>query len=45
MAQKQNCLYVAVKAASAFVYKPTNNWKIPEPGDLFDKDTTYHKSF
>ena len=40
MAHKQNCSYVAVKAASAFVYKPTNDWKIPEPGDLFDKDNS-----
>ena len=24
VAQKQNCSYLAVKAASEFVYKPTN---------------------
>ena len=38
MAPKQNCCYLAVRAASAFVYKPTDGWKISEPGDLFDKD-------
>ena len=38
VAQKQNCSYLAVKAASAFVYKATDEWRIPEPGDLFDKN-------
>ena len=38
MAQKQNCSYLAVKTASAFMYEPTDEWRIPEPGDLFDKD-------
>ena len=38
VAQKQNCSYVAVKTASAFMYGPTDEWRIPEPGDLFDKD-------
>ena len=35
---KQNCSYLADKAAGALVTKPTNNWKIPEPGDFFDND-------
>ena len=38
MAQRQKCSYLAVKAASSFVYKATNDSKIPEPGDLFDKN-------
>ena len=38
VAQKQNCSCMVVKAASAFTYKPTDEWKIPEPGDLFNKD-------
>ena len=38
VAQKQNCSYLAVKTASAFMYGPTDEWRIPEPGDLFDKD-------
>ena len=37
-AQKRNCSYLAVKTASAFIYGPTDEWRIPEPGDLFDKD-------
>ena len=36
-AQKQNCSYLAVKAANAFMYRPTDEWKIPEPGNLIDK--------
>ena len=43
VAQKQNCSYLAVKAASSFVYKPTNDLKIPEPGDLFDKNKSMTK--
>ena len=38
VAQRQNCSYLTVKAAGSFVYKPTNDWKIPEPRDLFDKN-------
>ena len=38
VAQKQNCSYLAVKTASAFMYRPTDEWRIPKPGDLFDKD-------
>ena len=38
LAQKQNCSYLAVKTASAFMYRPTDEWRIPEPGDLFNKD-------
>ena len=38
VAHRQNCWYLAVKAASSFVYKPTNDWNIPGPGDLFDKN-------
>ena len=37
VAQKHNCSCLAVKAASAFMYKPTDEWKVPEPGELFDK--------
>ena len=37
VAQKRNCSYLALKTASAFMYMPTDEWKIPEPGDLFDK--------
>ena len=47
MAQRQNCSYLAVKGASSFVYKPTNDWNIPEPGDLFDKNkskTEHHRA-
>ena len=40
VAHKQKCSYLAVKAASALVYKPRNDCKIPKPGDPFDK----HKS-
>ena len=35
---QHNCSYLAVKAASSFMYTPTNNWKVPEPGDLFEKN-------
>ena len=38
MAQKQNCSYLAVKTANTFMYGPTDEWRIPKPGDLFDKD-------
>ena len=38
VAQKQNRSYLAVKNASAFMYGPTDEWRIPEPGELFDKD-------
>ena len=38
VAQKQKCSYLAVKTASAFMYRPTDEWKIPEPGYVFDKD-------
>ena len=38
VAEKQKCSYVAVKPASAFLYKPTDEWRIPEPRDLFNKD-------
>ena len=38
VAQKQNCSYLAAKTASAFMYGPTDEWRIPEPGDLLDKD-------
>ena len=38
VAQKHSCSHMAVKAASAFVYKPKDEWKIPESGYLFDKD-------
>ena len=38
VAQNQNCSYLAVKAASAFMYKPTDKWRITEPSDLLDKD-------
>ena len=37
MAQKQKCSYLAVKTASAFMYRPTDEWKIPEPSYVFDK--------
>ena len=38
VAEKQRCSYLTVKGASALVYKPTNEWKIPKPDGLFDKD-------
>ena len=38
MAPRQNCVYLAVKAATSFMYSPPDHWKIPEPGDLFDKN-------
>ena len=31
VAQKQSCSYLAVKAASASMYKATDEWKIPNP--------------
>ena len=37
VAQKQNRSHLAVQAASSFMYSPTDHWKIPELGDLFDK--------
>ena len=40
VAQKQNCWYLAVKAASSFMYSPADDWKTPEPGDLFDKNNS-----
>ena len=41
--KEQSCSYLAVKAASAFMYKPTAEWKIPVPGNLFDKDKSMTK--
>ena len=38
VAQRHNCVYLAVKATSLFMYSPTDDTKIPEPGDLFDKN-------
>ena len=29
---------MAVKTANAFMYGPTDEWRIPEPGDLFYRD-------
>ena len=37
VANKHNCSYLGVKTASAFMYRPKDEWKIPKPGDLFDK--------
>ena len=38
VARKQNCSYLAVKAAGSFMYSLTDDWKVPEPGHLFDKN-------
>ena len=46
VAQRQYCSYLAVKAANSFMYSPANDWKIPEPGNLVDKNksmTGQHK--
>ena len=38
VAQSQICAYLAVKVASSFMYSPPDDWKIPQPGDLLDKN-------
>ena len=36
--QQANCVHLAVRAASSFVYRCPQDWKNPKRGDLFDRN-------